>query len=249
MVGIAKGVMMKISDEVANILANSTVDGNNLYLPQIQLERGMYLAVNKVLNAIGGKWNRKAKAHIFDESPVDTIEQILLIGEYTDAKKEFQFFETPDELAEQLVEMADIRDGETVLEPSAGRGQIAKYINEKHSCDCIELNDSNRKYLLENGFYLVGDDFLKCTQRYDVIIANPPFSRQQDIDHVLHMIKLANRRVVSVMSSAVLFRDNKKTVAFREIVSNIGGTMKKLPEKTFSKSGTNVNVCVLCVDI
>ena len=237
---------MKISNDVANILANSKVEGNKLFLPDSKLDRKLYVAVSKVLTAIKGKWNRYAKAHIFNESPADTIDTILLTGEYTDQKKEFQFFETPQSLAIKLVEMAEIRKGETVLEPSAGRAAIAELMG---GCYCIELGPQNRTFLIENGFAVVGNDFMNHNKYYDVIVANPPFTRQQDIDHVNKMIDLAKRRVVSVMSASVMFRDNKKTVDFRARINRLGGTIKILPEKTFAKSGTNVRTCVVCVDV
>ncbi len=176
----------------------------------------------------------------------DIIEEILLTGEYVDQKKEYQFFETPASLAEQLIEMADIREGETKCEPSAGRARIAALMPD---CDCIELNPENRDYLISNGFKLVGEDFMDFDGEYDVIIANPPFSKQQDIDHVNRMIDLARRRVVSVVSAAVLFRDNKKTVAFRDRIAGLGGTIEPLPDSTFLESGTAVKTCVVCVDV
>jgi hypothetical protein len=96
---------MKINNDVANVLANSRVEGNNLFLPEGQLDRKLYVAVNKVLTTIKGKWNRKEKAHVFNTSPSDIVEEILLTGEYVDEKKEFQFFETPTHLAEKLIEL------------------------------------------------------------------------------------------------------------------------------------------------
>lgn len=237
---------MKINDDVANVLANSRVEGNNLFLPEGQLDRKLYVAVDKVLKAIKGKWSRKEKAHVFGRSPADIIEEVLLTGEYIDGKKEYQFFETPTHLAIQLIEMADIRKGESVLEPSAGKGRIASNINA--FVDCVELNENNRDYLSKNGFNIVADNFLDYEERYDVIIANPPFSKQQDIDHVNHMIDLANRRVVSVMSASILFRDNKKSIEFRNRISELGGTIEPLPDDTFAESGTKVKTCVVCVD-
>lgn len=47
---------MKISDEILGILSRCTVDGNTLYLPDEQLDRKTYTAVNKCLVNIGGKW-------------------------------------------------------------------------------------------------------------------------------------------------------------------------------------------------
>lgn len=193
--------------------------------------------------SIGGKWDRKEKAHLFNKSIEDVLDEILLTGEYTDSKKEYQFFETPDELAKEIVFIANIKEGESVLEPSAGKGRIAKLIK---GCDCIELNDENYSHLLNNGFNVVGRDFLTSKKKYDVIVANPPFSKQQDIDHINHMLDLAFR-VVSVASASILFRNNKKTVDFRQRIADLNGTIISLPEKSFSIEGTNVNTCLISV--
>lgn len=238
---------MKISNDVANVLANSKLEESRLYLPEEPLDRKLYVSVNKVLVAIKGKWNRAAKAHIFPESPAETIDNILLTGEYTDEKKEYQFFETPNDLAKILVSMADIRPGETVLEPSAGKGRIACLIPY---CECIELNINHNKYLTQNGFTVIWDNFMDFTpnKNYDVIVSNPPFSKQQDIDHVNKMIDIAKRRVVSIMSASVMWRDNKKTVKFRERIDSLGGTISELPDDSFIESGTKVKTCLVCVD-
>lgn len=236
---------MRISDDVANVLGNSQIDGDKLYLPPGQLDRKLYVAVNKVLEAIGGKWNRKAKAHLFDKPIQDILDEILLTGQYIDAKTEYQFFETPIELARELVVMADIHYGESRLEPSAGMGAIARYMPTP---DCVELHPGCREELENAGFRVVGSDFLQFNQPYDVIVANPPFSKQQDIDHVTHMIELARRRVVSVMSASIKFRTNRKTLDFRELLDRQNGKIIDLPEGSFKASGTNVNACVIVCD-
>ena len=79
---------MKISNTVLDILGNCEVQDNVLYLPNVQLDRADYTAVNKVLEALGGKWNRKEKGHVFDHCPADDIEAVILTGEFTDKKKE-----------------------------------------------------------------------------------------------------------------------------------------------------------------
>lgn len=233
---------MRVDKEAIGVLADSAIDGNKLFLPPTQLERSLYVKVDKALKALGGKWNRSAKAHIFDDDPSQPIEQLLQTGEVIDAKKEFQFFETPVELAEKLVAMADI-GGQTVLEPSAGRGRIASLVP---GCDVIELNPGNRQYLEDNGYRIVHDDFMTFSGGYDVIVANPPFSKQQDIDHVNRMLDIAET-VVSVMSASVLWRDNKKTLEFRDRVASLGGSFTELPDEAFKESGTLVKTCVVRV--
>ena len=42
------------------------------------------------------------------------------------------FFPTPKPLISRMLEIADIKPGDTVLEPSAGKGDILDLISEKH---------------------------------------------------------------------------------------------------------------------
>lgn len=238
---------MRVSNDVTTILSASTFEGLLLFLPDGQLDRKMYMAVNKVLTDLGGKWNRSKKAHVFTIDPADIIDEICLTGEYTTRKKELQFFETPPQLAADLVEMAEIKDGERVLEPSAGHGRIAKLIQYPK---CVEIDEHNCNALRGLGFDVIHSDFLRCGDevKADVIIANPPFTRQQDIDHVTHMIKLAKRRVVSVMSASVMYRDNKKTNEFKELISQYKHEFIELEEGVFKASGTNVKTVILVLD-
>lgn len=239
---------MRINNDVTAILSASTCDDLLLFLPQGQLERKMYMAVNKVLTDLGGKWNRAKKAHVFTISPADIIDEICITGEYTTRKKELQFFETPETIAADMVEMADIKEGELTLEPSAGHGRIASLLPNPV---CIEIDQHNCEVLRSKGLDVIQADFLKyhfTNHGYDVIVANPPFTKQQDVDHVIRMIELANRRVVSVMSASVLYRENKKTLQFRELVDQYDHEFIELDEGVFKASGTNVKTVILVLN-
>ena len=89
--------MAKIPENVLNVLGECRADGNLLYLPSVQLDRKTYTEVNKVLENMGGKWNRKAKAHVFaeDDDVAEMLENVLLTQEVKDLKREYQFFPTP----------------------------------------------------------------------------------------------------------------------------------------------------------
>lgn len=236
---------MKIEKQVIDVLASAEIEGNKLRLTA-QLDRALYQKVAKVLLSIGGKWSSKEKAHIFKEDVETIISNMLLTGEYTDVKQEFQFFPTPDALAKEIVEIAGIVDGDVCLEPSAGHGNIAKYMS---GCDVIELNPDNRKYLAENGFNLVHDDFMtfEPQKEYDVIVMNPPFCKQQDIKHVTKAIHLAKKCVVAIMSASPMWRTDKASEEFRSLVKSFGGTLEELPEGAFKESGTNVKTCLVVV--
>jgi len=65
-----------------------------------------------------------------------------MAGEVTDFQKLYQFYETPPELARRMVALADVRDGQKVLEPSAGRGAILKAMPQTVHRTAVELNSS-----------------------------------------------------------------------------------------------------------
>jgi len=52
-----------IPEDVLRVLSAVDISGNEVIILG-HLDRKLYLAVNKVLDRIGGKWNRKAKTHV-----------------------------------------------------------------------------------------------------------------------------------------------------------------------------------------
>lgn len=167
-------------------------------------------------------------------------------------QKEESFFETPKHIAKQLINIASIKHNEKILEPSAGNGAILKHlpmIPHIDSVFCYEINPTRYNILKLNGNNVIGRNFLECKETFDVIIANPPFAKMQDVDHVNHMIKCAKRKVVSVMSAGTLFRKDHKTIDFRNRIERLGGVFHKLPILSFSDAGTNVNTIIVEINL
>ena len=244
---------MKIDRNVMAVLEAAVVDGNKLVLTG-QLDRKTYEATNKVLTAIGGKWDWKAKGHLFACDAAEVVDQVLLTGEYSRTKHDFGQFDTPDVLAERAFSLADVRPGMSVLEPSAGVGNIAKAARQFGGMlTCWEI-DQKRAIKLEGIAHSLNvGDFLAADPSpvFDRVVMNPPFARQADIDHVLHAFKFLRTggRLVAIMSASVMFRVNSKTVAFRDFVAAQGGTIEKLPEGAFKESGTGVSTCLVQIDV
>ncbi|MGB5217376.1 MAG: hypothetical protein WBN66_03660 [Smithella sp.] len=247
----------QINETTLAIISRVTVEGNNIFLTCGQLDRKQYQAVDEALKAIGGTWNRKVKAHVFQEDPTARLEYLINSGEVELPEKN-SYFPTPKAIAEKIVSYAAIKPGMKVLEPSAGQGAIMEcLLPVECTIDCIELLPENVQVLRAKGFFVAEADFLTSTcdgYKYDRVVMNPPFSYeghpQADIDHVTHALSfLAEKgRLVSIMSSGVLFRENKKTVAFREMVAEMGGYFERLPEGSFKESGTNVNTCFVVIE-
>ena len=240
----------QIDKETLAILSRVTVEGNNVLLTCGQLDRKQYKAVNNVLSDIGGEWNRKAKAHIFTIDPNEALEQVLLSGEIVQPKK-YGYFPTPPELARRIIELAEVKDGQLILEPSAGQGGIVDHLSGV-KVDCVELLPENIKVLKNKEHFVLHEgDFIKLDPRpdYDRVIMNPPFEKQADISHVLHAFKFLKTggKLVSIMASSVTFRDNRKTVDFREVVSRCG-RIEENPSGSFKASGTMVNTVTVVLN-
>lgn len=245
--------MVAISNETLDVLADCRVEDTTLYLPDRQLDRPLYEAVNKVLTALGGRWNRRARGHVFDADPSDALEAVVLTGTY-DKPDDLGWFETPEHIARMVIDAAQIEPGMSVLEPSAGLGALARPARDAGgSVDlCIEIHEGRAKALWGLGFPTSQRDFLagKVVNSFDRVVMNPPFARQQDIDHVTHALRhlRPNGRLVSIMSASVLFRSNRKTVEFRESVERYGGVFAELPDGSFRSSGTDVRTVMLTIE-
>lgn len=243
----------KIDDSTLAVLSSVTVDGNTIALNCGQLERKQYVNVNKILEAMGGKWNRQTKRHIFLDSPNDKIEAILLTGEY-EKPSDYGYFPTPMDLVDKMVFMVELTPDMVVLEPSAGRGAIAERVARivgHNNVHCFELLPDNCEALMKYGFMKTECcDFLKVEPKplYDRVIMNPPFAKQQDIDHVAHALKCLKNggMLVSVMSSGVTFRQDRKTTDFLNSINGHSEIITNPPE-TFKLSGTLVNTVTIIV--
>lgn len=248
---------MRVDNEVLNVLSACQCEGNNLILTG-QLDRNLYTRTNKVIEAAGGKWNRKVKAHVFDIDASERIEQIILTGDVVVPKDDFEFFPTPSDVVRHVIHLADIRDGMTVLEPSAGQGALAKAAHDSAAdvmVDMYELMPANNDALHALNLRLSGIgepvDFLTIEPKaiYDRVVMNPPFGRQADIKHVTHALKFLkpDGLLVSVMASSVTFRSNKLTTDFRQLIEERGGHIEELPEGAFKSSGTMVNTVIVTI--
>lgn len=236
---------MKITEAVLTVLDAADVDGTRLVLNGT-LDRKLYADVNKVLEAIGGKWNRGAKAHVFDGPVSDVLEPIMETGEYSRTKQDFGQFDSPPEVVAEVMRLARIEPGMTVLEPSAGIGNIAKAAESAGGIVSVVEIDPKRAAAL--GDHALVRDFLgmEPTEFFDRVVMNPPFARQADIDHVMHALKFLrpNGLLVSVMSASILFRGNKKTAAFRDLVGE-RGSVERLPARAFIESGTPIDTVIV----
>lgn len=140
---------------------------------------------------------------------------------------------------------------------SGGRERYAKEYRFDNLVDCIEIQPHLAHQLEASHLYnkVTCADFLKVdpdpARLYDIVILNPPFDRERDIDHVMHALKFLkpDGRLVAIMSAGTEFRETKKAIAFRALMESKGAEWNDLPPGSFAESGTYVNTGILAVSM
>lgn len=145
------------------------------------------------------------------------------------------FFPTPENLALRMAEALQVAPGMTVLEPSAGKGNLADAVRSLEpgaEIDVVEVSGTLREILTAKGYPLVGSDFMdfQPEEAYDRIIMNPPFSEGRDADHVRRaygMLKPGGR-LVAITGEGIFFRSDAKAREFRDWFDSVGGESEQL---------------------
>ena len=239
-----------------DVLQKCKVEGAVIKLPTEQLDRKLYMEVAKSLELIGGKWKGgKIAGFVFNEDPTELLEQISN-GEKRNLKKEFQFFATPSDLADELVSYADINNTHNILEPSAGQGAIVKAIQKICPTSIIkwcELMPANQVFLRKlSNVEIVCEDFLeyKTKNIFDRIIANPPFSKNQDIKHIYKMYDALKQggRLVSISSKHWQNSNNKVETEFKKWLGLVKAEVHEIEAGAFKESGTSTASLIIVIN-
>lgn len=152
-----------------------------------------------------------------------------------------EFYPTPPDVIRQMLApyireragktMLRLR-GLSILEPSAGRGDIANFINDPHrphydegySLDCIEINPDLVNVLHGNRHTVVAHDFLswRPSKVYDLIIMNPPF--KDGAKHLIHAWNcLTGGDIVCLLNEDTIKKVcNKRRKVLKGIIDRFG---------------------------
>lgn len=171
----------------------------------------------------------------------------LRSGSVTNRKQERQAFFTPLEEAHRVCRAPGELAGLRVLEPSAGHGALADVASSAGARLVLIENDPvSIQVLRKKGYDVVERDFLQVNPEdiglFDVVVANPPFSRLLDVTHVLHMARFvkAGGCISTIMSTAWETSSNRRAAAFREFLSAHNATVTQIAAGAFKCAGTGI---------
>lgn len=154
-----------------------------------------------------------------------------------------QLFPTPPDIAARMVELADIKPGHVVVEPSAGTGRLLLALDDgpglaNVTAHAVEINSSLVRSL-RDGFQEVTvheGDFLafEYSRRAfaDRVVMNPPFASGADIEHIQRAISILKPGGLVVAICANGPRQQAK-------LKPLATTWEELPEGSFAPA-TNV---------
>jgi hypothetical protein len=255
------GKAIRLADDVRDALKSAVVEGNILRLTG-QLERALYDRTNKALEALGGKWNRHKKGHVFDGDPRTAIEAASETGKVAHPNP-LDFFWTSREVAEMACHRLGMGDGwKRTMEPSAGEGHLILPLVDwfgMPTTDQLSLVEMDPKRCLALGRagldpYVTQSDFLAldpmAIHPFARILMNPPFGRGNDVKHIDHALNFLapSGRLVAIASAALSGRGDTATAALRANIEAWGGSIDPLPEGSFKHAGTSVATVMVVVD-
>ena len=224
--------------------------GQRIELPARRLRH--YARLKALILAAGGVYSRNGFQF---GAAIDVAAVLTRVrgGDRLNPKKARQAFFTPEDPAAEMVAWAAeyLGDpaGKRMLEPSAGEGALAEPARAAGAkVLTVENHGPSAQILRDKGFEVVERDFLSLSLAdvglFDVVVANPPFTKDQDITHVIHMWRFLRPGGVLVSMTSPGWRTGRTKAQrnFRAFVENIGAEVEALPPGAFKASGTNVSI-------
>lgn len=175
------------------------------------------------------------------------------------AREGIDYFATPEPLGLKMVEWAGIRSGESVLEPSAGHGAIARNFPDDVRITMVEPSDelASRAALVKVGARMVRgrfEDLDVGANKFDAIVMNPPFgvggkTAMEHLEKAAKHLRDGGRIVALVPRGPAA---DKRWEAFYEDSEYAKGLYAvaefHLPNVTFARAGTQVAARIVVLE-
>lgn len=166
------------------------------------------------------------------------------------------YFATPEPVGFKMVEWLKSKDNDSVLEPSAGHGAIARFFNPNITATAVEPSYELATRLRLNTTAEVKQhtfEDLHIVNKYDGIVMNPPFGvgGKTAIEHVEKAFKhlRTNGRMIAIIPNGGA--TEKRFNAFMESKDAKDAYLRAtyvLPGIAFKNAGTNISTKVVIID-
>ena len=191
----------------------------------------------------------------FDRAVLDYYTNQKLTGR-RDSRAGQDYYPTPEPLGYMMNQWGWIGEGDSVLEPSAGHGAIARYVPRENPLTAVEPSQSLFSKLQikagGNGRKFENDVFenYNVVNKHDVVLMNPPFGTggRMAVDHVAKAFQHLEEggRIVAIIPRGST--DKKFDKWYEEQKNAVLTAEIGLPDITFERAGTSVNCRVVVID-
>lgn len=157
-------------------------------------------------------------------------------------RREADFYATPVEAVYSFLDSYDgIRPEDSILEPSAGNGNIIKALRSRgyeNYISAVELREEEAVHLVGLADHIYIGDFLdgNTVGQFDVIIGNPPYSMAQEfIDKALSLLAPGGKLIFLLRTN--FLESNKRFAWWKDKTPNGLYVLHKRP--SFTGKGTD----------
>lgn len=159
------------------------------------------------------------------------------------------FYPSPSEVIEEMMQGHNIT-GKTILEPSAGKGNIIDWLSQNGAGNVIACEKSTElTKILQTKCKVIANDFLTVASdqisHIDFIVMNPPFSEAEK--HINHAFEIAppGCKIIALCNTATLENDYSASRKKLTALIDQHGSSRKLGqcfEAAERKTGVNVSL-------
>ena len=208
-------LQMPLPSAVISQIADARLNGRKLSLSWYTLDQQSVRerqAIEAALAGIGGAKVDMATFE-FDYDPEEALAHLVMTGCLPE-QRSHQYYPTPASVAEEAVDLAEIRPHDKILEPSAGQGHLAEWLPQAQTT-CVELADLHCKVLTAKGYICHHADFLAWAEdgrmagAFSKVVMNPPFSQGRAALHLAAAAKCVapGGRLVAVLPGSLRGKD------------------------------------------
>lgn len=161
------------------------------------------------------------------------------------------FYPTPEEAFYLMIQNTNLKN-RTILDPSAGKGDLLRYASRynKNQKYAYEIEPELRSITQNNGHRILGNDFLEATGKdisnIDLILMNPPFSVGDK--HIIHAWNIApdGCEIIALCNTKTLENlHSKYRMRLQTIIHNNGVTKNLGSVFIDAERKTNVEVSLI----
>lgn len=167
------------------------------------------------------------------------------------------YFPTPEPIGFKMVEWAKIGEGESVLEPSAGHGAIARYVPTANELTAIEPSqalNARLAILIGGGNRTIKESEFEdynIINKHDVVVMNPPYGTAgktagEHLEKAFDHLNEGGRLIAIIPDGPAMDKRVEKWSGEHPEAVVVGEV--KLPSVAFDRAGTSVRTRILVID-